>query len=42
MVEVEVGVSDISINSDDEDDYGARVEDGNNSLLGVMLSQTNH
>lgn len=39
IVEVEVGVSDISINSDDDDECGA-MDDGNGILLGAGLAKT--
>jgi hypothetical protein len=42
VVEVEVGVSDISINSDDEDDCTASFDDSNNILSGALLSRTNY
>ena len=40
VVEVEVGVSDISINSDDEEEGGAGLEDGSGILLEAALTKT--
>jgi len=41
VVEVEVGVSDISINSDDEDDCCASFDEGNSILSSALLSRSN-
>ena len=42
VVEVEVGVSDISINSDDEDECSASFDDSNSILSGTLLSRTHY
>lgn len=40
VVEVEVGVSDISINSDEDEDCGAGYEDGSSIFPGAVLTKT--